>query len=86
MEILGHIITFILSATIGYCLSPWVSAPRRWIGWVAWVVGLIIVGYIGVDTALISLFGFAVRVNVMLQGLVFGLLVGMLARKRLIAA
>jgi hypothetical protein len=85
MVTIGNIVTFMLAAAAGYALSAKVAAPRRWAGWMGWIAVLFVAGFIGVDTAIISIFGFAIYVNVLLQGLVFGLLASMAIRRRGVA-
>jgi len=84
MTTIGNIVTFVLAAAAGYALPAKVAAPQHWAGWMGWLLVLFVVGFIGVDTAIISIFGFAVYVNVLLQGLVFGLLGRLALRRRAI--
>lgn len=81
IETLSNAITWVVFAVVGYHLSARIPPPRRPRAWVAWVVGLVLAGYIGISTKLISVFGFAAYLNTVLQGLVGGLFIGFLIRK-----
>jgi hypothetical protein len=86
MELLSHIVTFAVCAAAGYLVGSRASAPSGRSEWIAWLVFLFVARTIGVHTALISIFGFAIYINTALQGLIFGIIAQFLTRVQPIAS
>jgi hypothetical protein len=79
--VISRLITILLFSFIGFSLSRKVAAPKRLTWLVGLAVGIIVVGYIGVNTALASIFGAALYLNSLMQGLGIGLFTGFLFKR-----
>ena len=79
---LSYLVTLCLFTGVGLLLARFfpVPAPRR--TWVLLVVAVVAGGFVGVDTRLLSVFGFAIRLNVAIASCCLGILVGLWARTR----
>ena len=81
-DVMFRIVVFGLAAFLAVLVTRRVSPPKpSWIWWVLLVV-LVVAPYIGTNVKLVAFSGFAIRLNDIIQGFVFGLLAGWLSRKR----
>lgn len=80
VQILGSFVTLILGVLIGYALSSKVAAPKSVWGILLYGLAVVVAERIGVDTRLLSVFGFSIYVNQFLMSLVLGLLLGLFIR------
>jgi len=83
-ESIFKIITFAIFAVIGYLLARKIPEPKRGFIWIIWLLLLVISGYVGVGTRLVSVGNYAVYLNHSLQGLLFGLLSSWLGKRYLL--
>lgn len=84
-ESIFKIISFAIFAVIGYLLARKLPEPKRGFIWIIWLLLLVISGYLGVSTRLVSFGIFTVYLNNSLQGLLFGLLSSWLRKHYLLA-
>lgn len=79
--VISRLLTILVFAFVGFSFSRKVAAPKK-LTWLAGLaVGIIVVGYLGVNTALAFVFGSAVYLNSLMQGLGIGLFVGFLFKR-----
>jgi len=79
-QMMVNIVVFVLCALLGTWIAGRVPTPRnRWIKFF-WLVLLVIAPAIGASTRLIDI-AYVVYFNVVLQGLIFGLLAGWWAKE-----
>ena len=83
-ESIFKIITFAIFAVIGYLLARKIPEPKRGFIWIIWLLLLVISGYVGVGTRLVSIGKYTVYLNHSLQGLLFGLLSNWLGKRYLL--
>ncbi len=79
----SFLITFFLFATSGLLLARHLKSTRvaRLIAvFFALIAGVVVAGYIGIHTRLISVFGFRVYLNWVLQSLCIGMALGVCLR------
>ena len=83
-ESIFNIVTFAIFAVIGYLLARKIPEPKRGFIWIIWLLLLVISGYVGVGTRLVSIGEFSFYLNNSLQGLLFGLLASWLMKRYLL--
>jgi hypothetical protein len=81
-ETMFRIVVFALVAFLTILLTRRLEAPRQGWVWVVWLAALVVVAYIGPGVRLIAFSGFAIQLNDILQGFVFGLLAGWMIKKK----
>jgi hypothetical protein len=81
-EMMFRIVIFALVAFLATLVARRLAAPKPGWLWVVWLAVLVIVGYIGTNVKLIAFSGFAIQLNDILQGFVFGILAGWLFKKK----
>ena len=82
VETLSRLITSLVFFGVGYLLSRKVVPPRRPLVWAALLGGLLAANAVGISTALISVFGFVVSLDALLEGIGFGIVAGFVMRTR----
>ena len=82
VQIFGSVVTLALGVLAGYGLSSKVSPPKSVWAMLLWGLAVVIAERIGVDTRLISIFGFVIYVNQFLMSLILGALLGLIIRNR----
>jgi hypothetical protein len=80
-EIMFRIVVFALIAFLATLLARRLAAPKPGWVWVVCLAALVVAAYIGANVKLIAFSGFAIQLNDILQGFVFGLLAGWLVKK-----
>lgn len=83
-ESIFNIVTFAIFAVIGYLLARKIPEPKRGFIWIIWLLLLVISGYVGVGTRLVSIGKYVLYLNRSLQGLLFGLLSSWLGKRYLL--
>ena len=83
-ESIFKIFTFAIFAVVGYLLARKIPEPKQGFVWIIWLTILVIAGYIGVSTRLVSIGEFSFYLNNSLQGLLFGLLASWLMKRYLL--
>lgn len=78
LEAISRLVTALIFFGAGYLLSRKFHPTHRWVVWAVLVFALFLADYIGVNSALVSVFGIAVYVDVLLEGLGFGFVAGFL--------
>ena len=78
---LSGIIAAVVFAVIGWLAFRKSVRPRKGWVWLVLIATTLLAGYIGINSKLLSFLGFNIYLNDCLQGLGFGVLVGLLARK-----
>ena len=76
---------FAVFAIAGYFLARWIPRPKTTSARVLNVIGLILLimaGYVGVSTNLVSVMGFKVTLSEVLQGLLLGILIRFAVERR----
>lgn len=80
-EIISRLITSLIFAVLGYVISSKVPPPKTSMSWLFCIIVLVLSGYIMVNGKLISVLGFTIYINNLLQGMLFGLIAGFIIRK-----
>jgi hypothetical protein len=83
-ESIVKIISFAILAVVGYLLAKKLPEPKRGFIWIIWLILLVISGYVGVGTRLVSIGKYSVYLSLSLQGLLFGLLSSWLGKRYLL--
>ncbi len=81
MEVVINLFVLLLFAFFGYLVGGKISPAHKTGPVIALVVFTIAAGFIGVNTRLVSVLNLAVYLNICLQGLGSGMLLGLLVRK-----
>ncbi len=74
-------IAFLFIAGFGYTLSRWIPRPRQPLSWLFWLISLVISQHMLVSAMIISIPGYTLYGNTLLQGLIFGILAAFLMRQ-----
>jgi hypothetical protein len=81
-HVLSRLFVPLIFFAIGYYATTKITPPQDLRTWklliTALIAGSVLSAYIGIDTTLIHILGFAVYLNALLQGLMIGLLTGIL--------
>ena len=81
IQLVSFLTTLLVFGTIGYLVARKLKRPvQSWI-LVVIIVATVLVRYVGINTALASIFGFAIYLNRALQALGLGMMVNLLVRK-----
>jgi hypothetical protein len=81
-SVISSFITMIVFAVIGWFAFRKSKPPRKGWVWLVLLAAVLLAGFVGVSTTVISIPGFEVHFNDCLQGLGFGVLAGLLIRKK----
>ena len=82
---MNELIVTAVFAVIGYFAGKAIPKPKNASSWVVYVVGIILLvlaGYVGVSTRVLSVPGFDVMLNWLLQGLLLGILIRFVMERR----
>jgi len=86
MTLTSHVITICLCGCAGVFLAGRFRLPVPWHTWVLLVLAVVVGSFVGVSTHVVSVLGFGIRLNVAIASCSVGILVGLWARRRKIAA
>lgn len=73
--------TFGAFVVFGFDIAHSSPRPTNVVGWIALFVGVFLVGLVGVNVSLVSVFGIAIHLNMVLLGTCFGFLTGLVLRE-----
>lgn len=80
--ILSFVVTYFTGGSIGYFYSRRIKLPVSIIMWIVIVAATIFSGFIGINTALISIMGFTINLNWCLQSFGIGVIIRLLLKTR----
>ena len=78
IALLSQLFTILVFGWVGYVWAKKLSLPTRLVDWFLWLLALWIAG--SVQLRILDIFGFAVRSQDVLRGLVLGILVNFIIR------
>jgi len=82
---MNELIVLAVFAVIGYFAGKAIPKPKNTASRIVYVVGIILLvlaGYVGVSTRVLSVLGFDVMLNWLLQGLLLGILIRFAIERR----
>lgn len=82
INILSFVVTYSIGGVIGYVYSKKIKQPVSVIMWVIIIAATILSGFVGINTALISIFEFTINLNWSLQGFGLGVIIGLLLKTK----
>ena len=82
MALFSSVIGFLFSVIAGIFVARRLSVPSRTYVWLLLLFLFVIVGKVGINTKIISINEFSIFLNYTLQGILFGVIVGFLFRKK----
>lgn len=81
-SIIFSFVVILVFAVIGWLLFRGVKPPKKWWVWVLILLATIVAGYIGTSSVLFGYPGFEVHLNDCLQGLGFGVIAGLVIKRK----
>lgn len=81
-SIITSLVVILVFAVIGWLLMRGSKPPKKWWAWVLIILATIVAGTIGISTVVVGWSGFEVHLNDCLQGLGFGVIAGLVIKKR----
>ena len=78
----GNLVTFCVFGVLGLLLARRFRLPVKGVTWLALAAAMVAGGFVGVDTALVSVFGFTILLNWAIASCFFGILGGLMDRTR----
>ena len=78
ITLLSQLFTILVFGWVGYVWAKKLSLPTRWVDWFLWLLGLWLAG--SVQFRILDIFGFAIRSQDVLRGLVLGILINFIFR------
>ena len=78
IALLSQLFTFLVFGWVGYIWAKKLSLPTRFVDWFLWLLALWLAG--SVQFRILDIFGFAIRSQDLLRGLVLGILVNLVLR------
>ena len=82
INILSFVVTYFAGGAIGYFYSRRIKRHVSIIMWVIIIAATVFSGFIGINTALISIFKFTINLNWCLQSFGIGVIIGLLLKTR----
>ena len=82
LEVISRLVSGAIFFGAGYLLTSRVHPPKRYFVWAVVILVVFMASYIGVNTTLLSIFGLAIYVDTVLEGLGFGLVAGLLIHSK----
>lgn len=79
---LGNLVTFCVFGVLGLLVARRFTLPVKTLTWVVLVVALVAGCFVGVGTALLSVFGFTIFLNWAIASSFFGIIAGLMDRTR----
>lgn len=81
-SIISSWIVIFVFAVIGWLLMRGAKPPKQWWAWVLILLATIVAGNIGISTVVVGWPGFEIHLNDCLQGLGFGVIAGLVIKKK----
>ncbi len=79
---LSSVLVMLVFAVLGWLAFRRSAAPQKWWVWLLLLAATQLAGQVGINSTIVSISGFEVYLNDCLQGLGFGVLAGLLVRKK----
>jgi hypothetical protein len=79
---ISSLVVMLIFAVIGWLLLRGAKKPKKWWAWILILLATITAGYIGTSSVLFGYPGFEVHLNDCLQGLGFGVIAGLVIKRK----